>query len=130
MTRNSTFSCMLSMLAAALLLVGPAFADTLNLSLSSAVGYGDPGSSTSFIATVDAPLTNSGTIYLNSDSFNIGGNLFLDDSAFLTNFPLNMDPGTSYTGVLFTVDPEPSTFLLLGSGLLAVAGSVRRRLTT
>lgn len=168
MMRKFTFSFMLLMLTATLMLTLPASADTLDLSLATPVGYGVPGKSVSFYATVDAPITNSGTIYLNGDSFNVAGNLFLDDSGFLNNFPLQLNPGQSFTGLLFEVafpmqtpvgifydgdfeilggsndgafdtlatadfkvspTPEPSTILLLGSGLLILAGAVRRRLS-
>lgn len=169
MMRKFPFSFMFLMLTAALISTMPAFADTLDLSLATPIGYGVPGATVSFYATVDAPITNSGTIFLNGDSFNVAGNLFLDDSGFLNNFPFQLDPGQSLTGLLFEValpmqtpigifyngnfeilggsndgvtdtlatadfkvspTPEPSTILLLGSGLLAMAGAVRRKLST
>jgi PEP-CTERM motif len=155
------------MLTAALMSTVSAFADTLDLSLATPIGYGQPGTSVAFYATVEAPITNTGTIFLNSDSFDITGNLSLDDSSFLNTFPFQLDPGQSFTGLLFEValpakialgvpfdgdfeilggsdggslntiassnfevvaTPEPSTILLMGSGLLVMAGTVRRKL--
>lgn len=169
MTRKFTFSFMLLMLTAILIAAAPAFADTLDFSLSNTVGYGQPGSVADFYATVTAPITNTGTIFLNGDSYNVNGGWFLDDSSYLNNFPLQLDPGQSYTGLLFEVSipadtypgisndgyfeilgganggsldtigttnftvsatPEPSSILLLGSGLLALAGTVRRKVTS
>lgn len=118
----------------------------------------------SFVATVNAPGTNAGNVFLNGDSFNVGGDLTIDDSDFL-NFPLSLSPGQSFTDTLFTVEvpadaaittylgsftllggptdsnsdilatagftivatPEPSTFLMIGTGLTGLAATIRKR---
>jgi hypothetical protein len=80
-----------------------AFADTINLSLQSSTESGLPGAILSYMATVSAPITNTAPVYLNSDSTTVDYPLTLDDSGFLFSFPLFLDPGGSYTGVLFTV---------------------------
>ena len=95
--------CML--MFAVLLLVTPASADTIDLSLSNPVQFGSPGASLTFNATVSAPLANGATEFLNSDAYGIdtaGANL-IDDSGFLLTFPLSLNPGDSFTGTLFTV---------------------------
>lgn len=82
----------------------PARADVLTLSLASPTQSGASGDSLSFAATVFAPSTNSGTVYLNGDSFSISApGATIDDSGFLFNFPLSLDPNNSFTGELFTV---------------------------
>jgi hypothetical protein len=86
------------------LLVAPALADTINLTLTDPVQTGSSSSTLTFDATVSAPLTNGAAIFLNSDSFgvNIAGST-IDDSGFLFNFPFSLDPGDQSTGALFTV---------------------------
>lgn len=95
----------LSALVFALILpAAPALADTLNLSLTSPAQGGAPGDTLSFYATVATPSSNSNTIYLNSDSFNLSApGATLGDSGFLFTFPLSLDPNNSFTGELFTV---------------------------
>jgi hypothetical protein len=143
-------------------------ADTVTLTLANPIQGTDQtkGSETilSFAATVDAPGTNAGDVFLNGDSFNVGGDLTVDDSDFV-NFPFSLSPGQSFTDVLFTVDvpanaaittylgsftllggptgsdlnvlattgfeivvtPEPSTLLMIGTGLTGFAATMGRR---
>lgn len=95
----------LSVLVFALILpASSALADTLNLSLASPIQIGLPDDTLSFDATVFAPSSNGGTLYLNSDSFSLSAlGTIVDDSGFLLNFPLSLDPGDSFSGELFTV---------------------------
>jgi hypothetical protein len=163
-------SFILTLLTAGALSLGVvrAKADTVSLTLANPVQETDQtsglGTILSFVATVNAPGTNTGDVFLNGDSFNVGGDLTVDDSGFL-NFPLSLSPGQSFTDVLFTVDvpadaaaidylgsftllggptgsdsdvvatagfeivatPEPSTLLMIGTGLTGFAVTMRRR---
>lgn len=153
-------------LTAALLLSVSAFADSVTITLASPYQVAVYNSTVSFTATVSAPSTNAAPIYLNGDSFNVDAPLTVDDSGFFS-FPLFLNPGGSYTGVLFTVYipattpmgnyygyfqilggsdgsqlnpisnvasfeinaiPEPGTMLLLGTGGIALFGTLRRKL--
>jgi hypothetical protein len=103
----------LSMLAlAVLLLAAPALADTISLTLSNPIQTGAPGSILTFDATVSAPLANGAEVFLNGDNFGISGPNSIDDTGFLLDFPLDLNPGDSFTGTLFTVALPPN----LGAG--------------
>jgi len=120
MTRKIAFS-LLILLAATVLLLGPAAnADTLDVTLLPAAQTGLLGSTVSFTAEVTAPDTNSGTFYLISDSFT--SPLPLDDSSYITTFPFSLDPGDSYTGVLFTIDLPPGTLDGIYTGSFQILG--------
>jgi hypothetical protein len=68
------------------------------------VQTGAAGSTLSFDATVAAPSNNGGTIYLNGDNFtSLASPLISSDDGFLLGFPLSLDPGKSFSGVLFTI---------------------------
>ncbi|MGA7833528.1 MAG: PEP-CTERM sorting domain-containing protein [Terracidiphilus sp.] len=128
-------------------------ADTYTLVLDAPIQDGGPD----FLFSGTFTNESLSTVYLNADSFSLDAGLALDDSSYLTNFPLSVgswdsawgelfivtapldEPSSSYTGsfsivggvdenaqdVLATADfdvkatPEPSSLLLLGSGLLA-----------
>ena len=109
---------------AVLLLVMPASADTINLVLSNPVQSGAPGSTLSFDATVSAPLANAATVYLNGDSFDITipGSNPIDDSGFLFNFPLSLDPGDTFTGTLFSVTLPSDLALGTYNGFFTITG--------
>ena len=77
-------------------------ADVLNIVLNQPSQSGYPGDTLSFIATLSAPSTNSAAIFLNSDSSSLSGDFSLDDSPFFLT-PQSIDPGNSWTGVLFNV---------------------------
>ena len=112
----------LFVLVATLLLSSRTFADTIGLSLNAPAQPVTAGSTVSFVATVSAPGKNSGTVFLNGFSFNVPSPLILDDSGFFNDFPFSLDPGDSFSGVLFTITlPSntaaglyPVTFEILG----------------
>jgi hypothetical protein len=93
----------LFVLAATLLLSSRTFADTIGLSLNAPAQPVTAGSTVSFVATVSAPGTNGGTVFLNGDSFTVSSPLILDDSGFFNDFPLSLDPGDSFSGTLFSI---------------------------
>jgi hypothetical protein len=60
---------------------------------------------------------------LNSDSSTIDFPLTLDDSGFFDNFPESLNPGTSFTGLLLTVDvPADVTLFDLYDGYFEIDG--------
>lgn len=93
-----------TLVLALLLLVAPAFADTLNLTLTNPIQTGTPNGTLTFDATVSDPISKNGTLFLNGDNFNVSlAGATIDDSGFLLDFPLSMNPGDTFTGTLFTV---------------------------
>jgi hypothetical protein len=128
MTNNATtlkkVALTLSALIFALIVsAAPALADTLNFNLTSANQSGLPGDMLSFAATVSAPSSNSGTIYLNSDNINLSApGASIDDSGFLFTFPFSLDPGDSFTGELFTVTLPSDLPPGLYSGFFEILG--------
>jgi hypothetical protein len=57
----------------------------------------------SYVAEVSAPVTNTAAIDLNGDTFNLTGPLTLDDTDYIVDFPLSLNPGDSFTYDLFTI---------------------------
>jgi hypothetical protein len=122
--KSTAFTFSFFALAAALLLSVPAHADTITLTLTDPVQYGGNslGSSLSFDATVSAPITNGFAVNLNADSFNVDAPLTLDDSAFFSEFPFFLNPGDSFTGLLFTVFLPTTTANAVYNGSFSILG--------
>jgi hypothetical protein len=109
-------------LAATLLLSSSAQADTISLNLTSPVQTGAAGSMLSFFATVSAPGTNGGTVFLNGDNLNQDAGLTPNDDGFLLGFPLSLDAGDSFNGLLFTVALDPSLVAGPYTGFFTILG--------
>ncbi len=109
MTKRMVLTLSMLVLTATLLLSVPAAADAINLTLSNPVQITGQGTTVTFTATVTAPITNGAPIFLNGDSFNVDAPLTVDDSGFLFGFPLSMNPGDTFTGLLFTVNVPLTT---------------------
>jgi hypothetical protein len=123
MTRKMTIALPITFAIAMLVLPAAASASTLNLTLFNSTAFTGLPAVVSFSATVSAPLTNSGAVFLNADSVNIDFPLTLDDSAFFMNFPLSLAPGASFTGQIFTVTvPDFAQLYVPYSGYFEIDG--------
>jgi hypothetical protein len=98
-----------------------AFADTITLTLSNPDQSTIPGTTTFFDATVSAPITNTGTEFLNGDSFSVESPGIFDDTGF-NSFPLSLAAGQSFTGLLFTIAFPPNTHLNTYLGSFDILG--------
>jgi hypothetical protein len=94
---------LVALMAALMLSASVARADSLNITFDPAAVNGQPGSTLSFFGTISAPLTNSGAISLDGDSFTLPGPFTVTDAPYFLLTPLSMDPGDSYTGQLLSV---------------------------
>lgn len=97
-----------------------AHGDTVALTLLNPNQSALRGTTLSFDASVSAPSTNSGIEYLNGDEFTVS--LPIDDSGYLNDFPLDLAPGQSFTGLLFTISIPSTAAQGNYPGVFSIAG--------
>lgn len=100
-----------------------AHADTVTLSLTNPIQNVFPsGGTLTYEGTVFAPLSNTGDVFLNSDSYNVALPVTLDDSGFLFGFPFTLAPGETFTGTLFTLTIPAGAALGQYDGFFSIFG--------
>ena len=114
------------LMAGMMLSASAARADVLNITITPTPQSGNPGDTLSFFATISAPSSNTGEVFLNSSAINLPGPFTITDN-FLTATPISLLPGMSWdtatdgSGALFTVkidSPAAAFFSYPGSYLI------------
>lgn len=90
-------------IASVLVATAPASADTVSYSLTTTDLSVAAGGTVTFDTSIAAPSSNSGDIYILSDSFSCQTGCMVDDTDF-NNTPFYLSPGQSFTGPLFSVN--------------------------
>lgn len=113
---NNKMKCALFAVIVAGAMLPSAHADTVTVTLTPAIETGTAGDTVTYSATISAPATNAAPLYLNDESIDFNGltAATTDGTDLFLNFPVDLNPGNSASGDLFTVmlpaDAAPGSY--------------------